>query len=165
MKMPARAKTGQEAGCWLAGELLQSPPTQREISSNSICQAWLGKEFLCLTFNNPGSFHVCQVLNRASRGCRVVDASPPLSANPPSPLIFDLYFWPLGSRKEEALNFSIAGFVSYIVCVFPIVCLTEFLTEVKDVVEALIRCLHIPAHHLVSLYRCVCFYYESFSRQ
>lgn len=54
MKMPAGAKTGQEAGDWLARELLQSPPPQREIGLNSICQAWLGKEFLCLTFNNPG---------------------------------------------------------------------------------------------------------------
>lgn len=48
-------------------------------------------------------------------------------------------FWSLGSRREEALHFSVAGFVPSIFCAFPTLYLTAFLTKIKDMVEALIH--------------------------
>lgn len=65
---------------------------------------------------------------------------------PLSPAAFDLSLSGPRSRREEALHFSVAGFVSSEVYAFPIVYLTAFLTEVKDMVEALIIALLSSAH-------------------
>lgn len=92
-----------------------------------------------------------------------VDASPS-----PSPTAFwPLCFWPLGSRSEEALHFSIAGFVSSIVCVFPIEYLTAFFFQSNSHGRSsdtlAYSPLHIPVHHLAPFCCCVYFYYKSLS--
>lgn len=67
-------------------------------------------------------------------------------------------FWSLGSRREEALHFSAAGFVPSIFCAFPTLYLTAFLAEIKDMVEALTHqctALHFSVHLYPSLLLCV----------
>lgn len=135
--MPAGAKTGQEAGDWLARELLRSPPPQREIGLNSICQAWLGRSscvWPLIILDDPFMFARSLTGHpEASELWKQLTSSVDASPSPSPTAFWPLCFWPLGSRSKEALYFSAAGFVSSIVCAFPIVYLTAFLTEVMVV--------------------------------
>lgn len=66
-------------------------------------------------------------------------SSPPAHTPPLALLLFDLSILVLGSRREETLHFSAAGFVPSIFCAFPTLYLTAFLAEIKDMVGALIH--------------------------
>lgn len=82
--------------------MLQPPPPLREVGLNSISRSWLGKDLLSLTFHNPRSFYVCQVLNRAPRGCRAVRTTHLLCTHLPQPHCFlTSLFWSLGSRGKR----------------------------------------------------------------